>query len=410
MMRPPLAPMRITAVSLAAALLLLSGPARAQFTETLPKHTWMLEVAHNHSILTNAYNNKGKKTELLERMDRYDPGGGLQGIIIPKARAEYEITVIQLRYGILDYLTAVVGIPIVARTTVTPDLQWVQGDYQWPLGRAYSADDFWQWAASMGQPKPGRWVGNKGVLSDIVLALRYRFSDHLPRLKKYGVGVALTGYYALPTGAKKDPDLLTSSGATSWELHFQGDLGFHLGVDKTFLSIDKRITLGFEVFYQAMLPHRFDTPRGTVNPLLLNYEPFVGKTYQVDGGDFFGASFAASFVLWKGKAKATWLTKGSAEQAEKLPPMLTFSFQYTFTYLGQSDWSSNSDLWDWSNEKMWRPGYKNTLTFQLMLSLLRVGVPAQLFFRYRTLSLIPGKNCRAADVIAGGIRVPLKFW
>ena len=224
------------------------------------------------------------------------------------------------------------------------------------------------------------------------------------------MGIALTAYYALPTGATKDPERLTASGTTSRELHFQGDLGFHLGIDKTFLSIDKRITLGFEVFYQFMLPHKFVTPKGTVNPLLLNYAPYAGDTYRVDGGDFMGASVAASFVLWKGKAKATWITKGSTAKAAKLPPMLTFSFQYTFTYLGQSDWTSKSDLWDWRNEKMWRPGYKNTLSFSLLLSLLRVGVPAQLFVRYRTLSLIPGKNCRAADVIAGGVRIPLKFW
>lgn len=401
---------RIAATFLAALLMLIGTPARAQFTQTLPKETWMLEISHNHSWLTNGYDNNGRKVELLDRMERYDPGGGLQGIIVPKAKAEYEITVIQLRYGILKYLTAVVGIPIVARTKVVPDLQWIEGDYQWPLGRSYSEDDFWQWAASMGQPKPGKWVGNKGVLSDIVLALRYRFSDHLSALRKVGVGVALTAYYALPTGQKKDPELLTASGATSWELHFQGDLGFHLGVDKTFLSIDKRITLGFEIFYEAMLPHKYDTPRGTVNPLLLRFEPYVGDTYRIDPGDFMGASVAASFVLWKGPAKGNWLTKGSADRAAKLPPMLTLSFQYTFTYLGQSNWMSNSDLWDWTNEKIWRPGYKNTLTFQLLLSLLRVGVPAQIFFRYRSLSLIPGKNCRAADVLTGGIQIPLKFW
>ncbi len=400
----------LLAASTLTALLLLCTPARAQFTETLPKHTWMVEVTHIHSWLTNAYDNKGRKTELLERMERYDPGGGLQGIIVPKAKAEYDITVIQLRYGILDYLTAVVGIPIVARTVVRPDMKWIPGDYQWPLGRAYSEKDFWDWAESMGQPKPGNWTGNKGVLSDIVFALRYRFSDHIPQLRKLGLGIGLTAYYAAPTGARKDPDLLTSSGAASWELHFQGDLGFHLGVDKTFLSIDKRITLGFEVFYQAMLPQTFDTPQGTVNPLLLSIAPYAGDTYRVDGGDFMGASVAASFVLWKGPAKATWLTGGSAEKAANLPPILTLKLQYSFTYLGQTNWTSKSDLWDWKNEKTWRPGYKNTLSASLVISLLRVGVPAQLFIRYRTLSLIPGKNCRAADVLAGGVRIPLKFW
>ncbi len=42
MTRRPLA--LLTAVTLAAGLLVLSPPARAQFTETLPKHTWMLEI------------------------------------------------------------------------------------------------------------------------------------------------------------------------------------------------------------------------------------------------------------------------------------------------------------------------------------------------------------------------------
>ncbi|MFH2005428.1 MAG: hypothetical protein ABI333_02465 [bacterium] len=389
--------------------LLPVAPASAQFTETLPKNTFMLDVAYGYSRLRNAYDNNGKKIELIDRVDRYDPGGGLQGTIVPKGLATYDILILQLRYGITDYLSLAVGIPIVLRTSVNPDLQWIEGDYQWPLGRRYSADDFWQWAESMGQPKPGKWEGNKGVLSDIVFGARYRFSDHISKLKKLGLGLSLTAYYAAPTGKKKDPELLVAGGTTSWELHFQGDLGFHLSIDKTFLSIDKRITIGLDLFYQVMLPHTFDTPRGTVNPLLLRYEPYAGPTYKIDPGDFMGASLGAHFVIYKGPAKKNWISK-SAERAKNLPGILAFRFTYSFTYIGQTDYTSESTLWDWSNEKIWRPGYKNTLTFTLIASLLRVGAPLQVYFRYRSLSLIPGKNCRSADVLTVGIRIPAKFW
>jgi hypothetical protein len=369
----------------------------------------MLDVAYNHSWLKNAYDNDGKKTELIDRIHRYEPGGGMQGIIIPNASVTYQILVLQLQYGILDYLTVGVGLPLVLQTKVDPKLGWVKGDYHWWLGREYSAQDFWQWAASMGQPRPGTWRGNQGVLSDLILGVRYRFSDHIPQLAARGWGAALSIYGALPTGQPKDPELLVASGTTSWDLHFQGELSFHLAVDKVIRATQNRLILGGDVFYEIFFKRRYDSARGTVNPLIMTLAPYIGDTYTLDPGDFLGFRVQAHVVAIKGPIRNSWLTRKVADK-KSLPPLLTFGIGYSFTWLYGSDWQSDSALWDWTQEKLWRPGYKNRLYLDLMLSFIRLGVPLQTYLSYKNLSWIPGKNCRAADVISVGVRGPLKFW
>ena len=84
--------------------------------------------------------------------------------------------------------------------------------------------------------------------------------------------------------------------------------------------------------------------------------------------------------------------------------------RYTYTHLGQSDWRSNSAIWDWEREKLWLPGYKNTLFGRLSISLLRLGAPLMLYIGYRNQSWIGGRNTRAADAIFAGIQVPARFW
>jgi hypothetical protein len=304
-----------------------------------------------------------------------------------------------------------VGIPVVLNNTVKPDLGWVVGDYQWTLGRPYSEEDFWEWAESMGQPKPGNWSGNKGDLCDMVLGMRYRFSDHFGWFDRYSLACAVTVLGILPTGDAPDPEEIVAAGTTAWDLHFQGDVGVHLSVDEFFMKRkESRVTLGVDVFYEALLPHEYETPTGAKNPLLQNYRPYVGDTYTIDGGDFTGVSVQLDVVPWKGPAWATWLSKGSRERAAELPPLITLSFRYTYTHLGQSDWESNSAIWDWDREKLWRPGYKNIVQGRVLFSLLRIGVPLQPYVAYRTLTLIPGKNCRASNVLAIGASIPMKFW
>lgn len=392
------------------AVVLLPGRAGARPTATMPKHTFMLDVAHANSWVRNAYDNHGNKGPLIEPMYRYEPGGGLQGIIIPNARVNFQLIVPQLRYGITDYLTAAFGVPVSLRTKVEPDLGWVPGDYYWPLGRSYTEEDFWQWAQSMGQGKPGVWEGNKGVLSDIVLGLRYRISHLLPAFERAGWGLAVTAYWALPTGTKKDNEELASAGTTSWELHFQGELGFHVTIDKTFRSLADRFTVGLDVFYEVFFEHSYKAGTGAKHPLIQNQAPYVGETYTIDPGDFMGFGVYLEFIPWIGPTTDNWLTRRAADGGASYPPLLTVGLGYIFTYHGQSDWTSNSALWDWTQEKAWRPGYKNRLILDVQLSFMRLGAPFMAYVSLKNLSWIPGRNNRPADVIMTGLRIPFKIW
>lgn len=420
-MKPTGRPLRLNAAGRSAALatiLLLAAlsafgprPASAGFTETMPASTFMLDVSYTHSWLSESYDNGGNRTTLIKEIERYEPGGGKQGVLIPNVDVQYQILLMQLQYGILDNLSLGIGIPLVLRTRVVPDFGWEEGSYQPQLGRPYSQDDFWSWASSMGQPKPGTWEGNKAVLSDLIVGARLRFSDWIAPVREAGVGLALMVSGAIPTGKQADPENPLAAGTTMWDLHSQGDIGIHLSLDKSFKeSLDDRLILGLDLFYEVFLPHTYKSAKGEKNPLLLGYRPYVGHTYTIDPGDFLGFSVQTDVVAVKGPARATWLSGQDEKRAEKLPPLLTVSLRYTFCYLLQSDWESKSDLWDYDQETRWRPGYKNILSGTILLSFLRLGAPLQVYASYRTLRLIPGRNTRAADILAGGIRIPLKFW
>ncbi|MBM4395768.1 MAG: hypothetical protein FJ087_08765 [Deltaproteobacteria bacterium] len=392
-------------------LLLFPSLAHAGFTETPPAGTFVLDEVFHLADLSRAYDDSGRAGPLIDPVWRYEPGGGLQGVIVPDARVRFGILVTQLTYGVTDWLSVAVAVPVVVLNTVSPDLSWRAGDFQQALGRAYSEDDFWQWAASMGQPRPGHWSGNRGVLSDIVIGARWRFSDHAPWFRRNGLHLALTVMGAIPTGTPADPEEIVAAGTTAWDLHSQGEFGVHLSADKTFVrELDGRLTIGVDVFYEAFFRHEYRTPRGTKHPLLLGYEPYVGPTYTLDPGDFSGASLQLDVVPWKGPARATWIVKGDPSRAEQLPPLVTVSLRYTHVHVGQSDWESDSPLWDWDREKVWRPGYKNVLAGELRVSLLRVGAPIELMAGYRNQTWIGGKNTRGSNVVTTGIRVPMKFW
>ena len=160
-----------------------------------------------------------------------------------------------------------------------------------------------------------------------------------------------------------------------------------------------------------MRPRTYKTATGKRNPLLMTWAPYVGDTYQIDGGDWWGLQLNADFSPFAGPTFATYITKGDMEKAHKLPRLLTFSARYFFLATGQSDWISDSPLWEYDGrEELWRPGDKQTFVFAATLSLLRLGAPLQLFARYRTQTLIPGRNTRAADVVFLGVRLIAKFW
>ena len=107
--RPALS--RVAGLRLLLLLLLFAlsvARAEARPTSTLPKKMFMLDVAYAYSWVRNAYDNQGRKVPLLEPMHRYEPGGGLQGIIIPNARVTFQMIIPQIRYGILDYFNPIV--------------------------------------------------------------------------------------------------------------------------------------------------------------------------------------------------------------------------------------------------------------------------------------------------------------
>jgi hypothetical protein len=382
------------------------------FTETLPKSTFMLEANYTQSWVNGAFNNNGDMGPLVDRIERYEPGGGQQGILIPNVEVSYMFLITQLQYGIIDELSVALAFPVAIKTTVNPKFSWIPGDYQPHLGRRYSQKDFWDWAASMGQPEPTTWEGNNWTLSDIVLGARWRFTDRFSRqLKDTGFAGALTISGVIPTGSNADPEEVLAAGTSMWDLNAQGELNFHVGFDKSFKKeLDDRLTIGVELFYEMFFSHTYVTPTGAKNPLLCNYAPYVGPTYQIDPGDFMGASAQFDVVPVKGPALASWISGNDKARAEKFPPMLTFAFRYTFTYLQQTYYTSPSDLWNYDREKQWRPGYKNALFFKLQFSFLRLGAPLMIYATYRNLSWIPGKNTRASDTMAVGIQIPLKFW
>jgi hypothetical protein len=391
--------------------LVFSMPAFAGFTETLPQGTFLLDLSYIQSDLNSMWNDDGERVPLIEPMERYEPGAGSQGTMKPMARAIMKIFATQLYYGITDSLILGVGIPVIISTIVEPNLEWESGDYQWGLGRPYSESDFWEWAGSMGQPKPQYWEGNQGELGDIQFGLRYRFTDNQRWFVRNDVAMSFLLTAALPTGKQPNPEDVISAGTTSWDLHTNGDIGFHLSLDKNFSKeADDRVTLGFDIYYEFLFDHEYESPAGEINPLMLNYRPYIGDTYTINGGDFSGGQFQIDIVPVKGPALGTWLVKGDAGAAALLPPLWTISARYTFTHLQQTDWESDSAIWDYDREKLWQPGYKNIITLQTVISLLRVGLPIQPYFTYRNLTWLPGKNSRAPNAYMAGTRILLKFW
>jgi len=392
-------------------LSLLPRLANASFTETVPADTFILDERIAYSIVTHHWNDESKLGPLIDKMERYEAGAGLQGTLIANADARYTVLVNFLNYGITDSITAIIAVPIVLTNTVKPDLDWEPGDYSSSLGRSYSADDFWDWAGSMGQPKPGNWEGDTS-LSDIVLGARWRFSDDLlPSLAEDHLALAVTLIGTIRTGTPPDPEEIVSLGNTSWDLHMQGEFGIHLGGDKRFPDFfDDRLTVGLEVFYEMFPPQERESGTGKIHPLLANTRAYVGKTYTLDPGDLVGTTAGIDIIAIRGPAIGSWISGGDEAKAAAMGPLLTLSLQYNFTYVGQSDWQSNSAIWDWQQEDFWNPGYKNILYASATLSLLRLGVPLRLYGAYRTIALLPGKNVRAVNAIFTGVQVPLKFW
>lgn len=401
------------AVAVGVATLLGSSWCHAAETQVLPRGVFVLEAGWVHSTLDSQWSNESTRESLLPDIIRYEPGGGLQGVITARPEVAFEVLLMQLLYGVTDDLTVAVNVPLVRRTTVKTNLGWVQGDYQPQLGRAYSEEDFWQWAESMGQPRPAdSWEGNHNTLADMVVAARYR----LPKtgwMKRFELTGAVGMQVALPTGRPAAREELISVGTTAFDLHSYGDLELHAAMSRPLWKDSdglERVGVTVDAFYGWFRPKTFETPRGELNPLLLNYAPYVGDTYTLDPGDWLAGTATLEFAPWAGPTAKGLMYKETPAPGPDLPPLVSVAFAYTHIRTAQSDWQSQSPQWDWDREKPWRPGFKNLFRATGTVSLLRVGVPVQAYAQYRAQDLLPGKNVRPANAFTAGARVFAKFW
>jgi hypothetical protein len=389
-----------------------ASSARAAQTTMVPRGVWILDVSYLDTRLDARYSNEGSRESLLPSQERYEPGGGLQGVLHARPEVSFQFVITQLAYGVTEDLTAALLVPLVLRTRVATHLGWEPGDYQPQLGRSYSEADFWAWAGSMGQPRPADdWEGNRYALSDLVLAARYR----VPRwafLEKTGILATVGLQVALPTGRPPDREELVTVGTTSWDLHSYGDVELHAAASRSVWTdgagVD-RLHLTVDGFFSWFRPRSFETPRGELNPLLMNFAPYVGDSYTIDPGDWLGATVTLEAALVEGPSARGFIHKSPPAPGGDLPPLLSLALSHTHLRTGQSDWRSDSPLWDWEQEKYWRPGFKNILAGTATLSLLRMGWPLQMYVSARDQSLLAGKNIRPSDVLTGGARLFAAF-
>jgi hypothetical protein len=394
-------------------ILLVPSLAMAMETQVLPQGAISVDVGYLRTALDKQWSGDRRALALIDDLPRYEPGGGLQGILRAKPVAEFDFLLVSALYGVTDSLSVGVNIPILMRSTITTNLAWDPGDYQPQLGRSYSFDDFWSWADSMGQPRVADKVVNTQFrLADIVLGAKYL----LPRstwMKENHFRWAAQLNVALPTGTNADPEEAVSVGTNLWELHAAGDVEAHLSADKHFFVDEHgvyRLNVGADVFYAFFRPRLYTAGQGLKNPLLNNNAFYVGDTYWIDPGDWVAGTVSVDVVPFIGPTIASIVSGGSLEKAQALPPMLTLSASYSYIATMQSDWQSNSKLWDWDREKLWQAGEKNIFKFTGTISLFRLGVPVQLYASYRTQDLIPGRFTRPANVFTGGLRAVVKFW
>ena len=391
-------------------LTLLPAAAFAGNTAVLPQGVFILDESWIEADTSVQWSADRKPLTLLQGIDRYEPGGGLQGTITAKPFVRYRFITSQIFYGLTDTITLALGVPLVTSTTITPNLGWTPGDYQSSLGRKYTEDDFWQWAKSMGQPKPTAFDGNHYTPADIVVGARWRMPE-FSFLQAVGMHMAVAAQVALPTGKTQDPEELVAAGTTVWDLNNYGDAELHLALDKP-IVIDgmTRLNFAFDFYYAYLRPRTLQSSTGSRNPLLMTYQPYIGDTFVLDPGDFLGAMGQLELAAILGPTWATRVSGGSMEKAQTLPALLALSGGFNYVHVGQTRYISDSAIWSWDREKIWQAGDKNTVRLGAELSLLRMGLPVQFYATYRNQEWVHGKNTRASDVLTTGLLLILKFW
>ncbi len=379
-------------------------------TSTLPTGTFVLDTAYYDTTTTVRYDDTRTARSLMDGLQRYEPGGGLQGSITANPYVKYQLFVPQVMYGVTDDLTLVLAMPTVVHTSIQPRLGWTPGDYQNNLGRPYSESDFWQWAQSMGQGKPGDFSGNNWTPADMVIDLRYNLSK-LKIFDNNGLRSAVSAQVALPTGKQADPESLVAAGTTVWDLNNYGDVELHYSLEKPIKWDDfTRLNFGIDLHYAYFAKHTYQSSTGSREPLLMTFAPYIGPTYTIDPGDQFGGMLLVEGMPFIGPTLSTWMNQHDPAKSAQWPALLTLTASLKYAHVNQSTWQSQSAMWDWDHNKLWLPGDKNTVRLAADISLMRLGLPLQLYGAYLTQELIPGRNSRATEVLMVGGRLIMKFW
>ena len=86
--------------------LFLAAPALAAETVVLPESTFLIDLGYLQSSLNTRYDDARRRLPLIDEIPRYEPGGGLQGVLGARPDVIFRFLVLQLGYGITDNLTA----------------------------------------------------------------------------------------------------------------------------------------------------------------------------------------------------------------------------------------------------------------------------------------------------------------
>ncbi|MBK7973277.1 MAG: hypothetical protein IPK07_08365 [Deltaproteobacteria bacterium] len=388
------------ASSLAALVVVaLAGAARAGIADTPPQGAVIFDSTYGSTATQGRYDGSGNLVDLADPVERYAPTGEFQGNILVPGVNETEVQVNRLAIGVTDWFSVAVVFPFLISQKTDLKLDWEAGDFIPEFNRQMTGDDFWDWAGSLGQPKPPNWSAYS-TPGDVILAVLVNlYRQPWSQVTVFAFGNTFTG-------AKANPEILGAIGSSGFDFITNGDIGFHLTSDWRLPdSVVDRFTLSFDLFYEHYLPREFASPVGKYNPLIVNYAPYIGPTYTVTRGDLYGIGSVLRYDVLRGPDEPSWLTRSNPEFQKALPALFAVQASYVHQRGFDTDYDSLSAVWDSDQEEDNKALYKHNFKFTGALSLLRYGVPVDIMGGYQTQTLIAGKNFRPTDGFEVGLRL-----
>lgn len=393
---------RARALLLALLFVAAAAPAaHAGLADTVPQGLMIIESSYVFSGVDSRYDKHGKEGNLEQNFERYDVTGEFQGELTVPGEFNTEVWLNKVAFGITDRLTIAMVVPLFLRREVKLNLGWQEGD---PLPsndfEPFTREDFWAWAESLGQREPDDFVASKAEIGDIIVAGFYNW------YRGDSVKSTFFGFVNTLTGSDRSGEIVGAVGTDFYELSTLGDLGIHLLTDYTppYPFLD-RFTFSIEGFYEHFFSRRKPAGRGLINPLLQNQAPFTGANIKIDPGDFYGWATQLQAILWAGPTDPSWLTRDNPALQENLPPTLTVHAKLTNTFSFDDDFRTPAEAYNQDQEFRNLAREKYTFNFGARVSLLRFGVPLDVFGAYTDQSLVPGKNFRPQTGFEVGVRL-----